>query len=275
MNKDVLVVIGTGGMGEAIARRSGPGRTVLLADFNEELLARLSESLGADGYHVETHPVDVSSVTSMGSLTERAASLGPIAAAVHTAGLSPAQAAVDAILRVDLLGVANFLDAFAAVIASGGSGVVIASMAGTLSAGRLPPELEAALAATPTDELLSLPFLQQLPDPGAAYGIAKRANQLRVQAASMQWGGRGARVNSISPGVIATPMGQQELAGDSGAQMRAMVDVSATGRLGTPGDIAAAVAFLTGPEATFISGADLLVDGGAVAGTRHAAAGSV
>jgi len=134
------------------------------------------------------------------------------------------------------------LDEFGAVIAQGGAGVVIASMAGTMAAGQLPPEGEGALALTPADQLPSLPFLSSaaVPNPGAAYGIAKRANQLRVQAASLTWGKRGARVNSISPGVISTPMGQAELSGESGAMMQGMIDVSGTGRIGTPSDIAEA-----------------------------------
>jgi NAD(P)-dependent dehydrogenase (short-subunit alcohol dehydrogenase family) len=165
------------------------------------------------------------------------------------------------------------LDEFGAVIAQGGAGVVIASMAGTMAAGQLPPEAEGALALTPADQLPSLPFLSSaaVPNPGAAYGIAKRANQLRVQAASLTWGKRGARVNSISPGVISTPMGQAELSGESGAMMQGMIDVSGTGRIGTPSDIAEAAAFLLGPSASFITGTDLLVDGGVIAAVRSGA----
>ena len=165
------------------------------------------------------------------------------------------------------------LDEFGAVIAQGGAGVVIASMAGTMAAGQLPPEGEGALALTPADQLPSLPFLSSaaVPNPGAAYGIAKRANQLRVQAASLTWGKRGARVNSISPGVISTPIGQAELSGESGAMMQGMIDVSGTGRIGTPSDIAEAAAFLLGPSASFITGTDLLVDGGVIAAVRSGA----
>ena len=120
----------------------------------------------------------------------------------------------------------------------------------------LPSEHEQALATAPADDLLGLPFLGQIADSGSAYGISKRANHLRVAAASVAWGSRGARINSISPGVISTPMGQQELASDSGAIMRAMVDSSGTGRLGTPDDIAAAAAFLLSPDSSFITGVD-------------------
>jgi NAD(P)-dependent dehydrogenase (short-subunit alcohol dehydrogenase family) len=155
------------------------------------------------------------------------------------------------------------------VVAPGGAGVVIASMAGHL-AGSLPPDQEEALMKRPADELLGLPFLQPaaIPNPGVAYTIAKRANLLRVMAASATWGQRGARINSISPGVISTPMGQQELASPSGQMMRAMIATSGTGRMGTPNDIAEAAAFLLGSGSSFITGSDLLVDGGVIAAVR-------
>lgn len=267
---DVLVVIGTGGMGEAIARRCGAGQQVLLADFDDAALERVATALAGDGFAVTTQQVDVSSRGSVAALAAAAAELGPVRHVVHTAGLSPQQAPAEAVLTVDLYGVAVSLEEFGKVIAPGGAGVVIASMAGSMTAGTLPAEMETALASTPADELLALPFLQEgaLPNSGAAYGIAKRANQLRVQAASAEWGARGARVNSVSPGVISTPMGQLELASESGVGMRAMIDGSGTGRIGTSADIAGAAAFLLGPDATFITGTDLLVDGGVVAAVR-------
>jgi NAD(P)-dependent dehydrogenase (short-subunit alcohol dehydrogenase family) len=273
MVDEVLVVIGAGGMGQAIARRQASGRRLVLADFDEPALDRTADVLRGEGYRVDAHVVDVSSAQSVTDLAAAAAAAGPVVQVVHTAGLSPAQATADRILRVDLLGVAHVLDAFGAVVAPGCAGVVIASMAGSLSAGRLPAELEGALALTPTEQLLDLPFWgdQAFADPGAAYGVAKRANQLRVQAASLAWGARGARINSVSPGVISTPMGQEELDGESGAQIRAMVDASGTERLGTSGDIANAVAFLLGPESSFVTGTDLLVDGGVVAAVRSGA----
>ena len=270
MSDEVLVVIGVGGMGEAIARRLGPGRQVLLADFNEELLDRVASALAGDGYAVTARTVDVSDQASLASLAKAAAELGAVTQVAHTAGLSPVQAPVEAILKVDLAGVAYSLEELGKVIAPGGAGVVIASMAGNMAMGQFPAEMEAALATTPAAQLLSLPFLSPgaIANSGAAYGLAKRANHLRVQAASLAWGERGARVNSLSPGIISTPMGRQELAGPSGAYMRAMIEGSASGRVGTPADIAAAVAFLLGPEATFITGTDLLIDGGVVAATR-------
>ena len=267
---DVVVIIGSGGMGEAIARRVGSGKRLLIADFNEELLDRVQAALSGDGFDVVTQQVDVSVRESVSKLADYAASLGNVVNVVHTAGLSPVQAPTEAILKVDLLGVAISLDEFGRVIAPGGAGVVIASMAGSMSAGQFPAEMETALALTPTDELLALPFLSSEANlsPGAAYGISKRANQLRVQSASLAWGEKQARINTISPGVISTPMGQEELSGESGEGMRQMIAGSGTGRVGTPNDIAAAASFLLGSESSFITGTDLLVDGGVVAAVK-------
>lgn len=268
MGSNVLVVIGVGGMGQAISRRQGAGKTILLADFNEEILNTFAAQLTGEGHAVVTQRVDVSSGPSVAALAVAAAELGSVTEVVHTAGVAPGQTSTSAVLTVDLVGVALVLEEFGRVIAPGGAGVVIASMAGYFAA-PLDAEQERALATTPAGDLLDLPFVDAEGDPGASYSLSKRGNQFRVQAASVHWGARGARINSISPGVISTPMGQAELAGDSGAGMRAMVAGSATRRVGTPDDIADAVAFLLGATASFISGTDLLVDGGAVAGVRY------
>lgn len=265
MAADVLVIIGVGGMGLAVLRRSGAGRKVLLADDNEDLLELVHAAALGDGYDVVSAQVDVSSRESVAALAATARELGQVTGVVHTAGLSPVQAPVEAIWKVDLFGVAVVLEEFEKVIAPGGSGVVIASMAGYLGGGGISAEDLASLAAKPADDLMLLPLVTGIDHPGQAYSVAKRANQVRVQAASPRWGARGARVNSISPGVISTPMGQQELAGESGAQMRAMIDASGTKRVGTPADIANAAAFLLSRDSSFITGTDLLVDGGAVA----------
>ncbi|MFD4011774.1 SDR family oxidoreductase [Streptomyces albidoflavus] len=268
MGRNVVVVIGVGGMGEAIARRQGPGNRLLLADFDEATLAAVAERLRGQGHEVVTQAVDVSSASSVTALAEAAAGLGPVTQVVHTAGLSPVQASPAAVLRVDLLGTALVVEEFGHVVAPGGAGVVIASMAGHMLRTPLTAEQESALAHTPAGELLRLPFADPEALGQGAYGLAKYGNRLRVQAASAAWGARGARINSVSPGVIATPMGQQELDGVSGRTMRAMVAASGTGRLGTPEDIAEAAAFLLGPGASFITGNDLLVDGGVVAALR-------
>lgn len=269
MSAPVVVVIGVGGMGEAIARRQGSGRKLIVADFNEQTLDSLATRLEGDGYDVAAQRVDVGSPESVAALAQFAAAAGPVTQLVHTAGLSPVQASAEAVLRVDLYGTAVVLDAFGEVIAADGAGVVIASMAGHMI-GELPADQQKELANGPADRLLSLPFLapDQVSYSGHAYSIAKYANRLRVMAESLRWGKRGARLNAISPGVIATPMGQEELASENGKVMRSMVDASGTGRLGTPFDIANAAAFLLGPDASFITGTDLLVDGGVVASIR-------
>ncbi|VAZ87563.1 Glucose 1-dehydrogenase 4 [Mycobacterium pseudokansasii] len=267
VHRDVLTVIGAGGIGHAIARRSGSAKTVLLADNDDETLASVVESLSAAGHQVLGHSVDVASAESVRGLARYAASLGDVTHVAHTAGLSPAQASAQAILAVDLLGVALMLQEFGEVVAPGGAGVVIASMAGHL----VPPltaEQEQALAHNPPGDLLSLDFVSRVTEPAFAYPIAKQANHIRVRAASVPWGRRGARINSISPGIISTPMGQQELNSAVGDGMRAMIAMSGTGRIGTPDDIAAAAAFLLGPDASFVTGTDLLVDGGVIAAVR-------
>ncbi|MFH9572132.1 SDR family oxidoreductase [Streptomyces sp. NPDC017230] len=268
MGTNVVVVIGVGGMGQAIARRQGAGNKLLLADYDERTLAAVADLLRGQGHDVVTRPVDVSSRPSVTALADAAAQLGSVTQVVHTAGLSPVQAPADAVLKVDLLGTALVLEAFGRVVAPGGAGVVISSMAGHMLPAPLSAEQERALAHTPADELLELPFADPEVLGRGTYGFAKYGNRLRVQAASASWGERGARINCISPGVIATPMGQQELAGDSGRAMRAMISASGTGRVGTPDDIAEAAAFLLGPGSTFITGNDLLVDGGVVAAIR-------
>lgn len=260
---EVLVVIGMGGMGQAIARRLGSGSTLLLADVNEGLLNRFADVMRGEGHEVHARQVDVSDPESVADLAQVAGTFGAVRRLAHTAGLSPVQAATEAVLRVDLFGVAYVLEAFESVMAPGGAGVVIASMAGTMSAASLTPEEEIQLACSPAGELPTSAVVLAHGEEG--YGFAKRANQLRVKGASIPWGRRNVRINSISPGIISTPMGLAELEGPSGAAMQAMIDSSALRRKGTPDDIAAAADFLLGPAAAFITGTDLLVDGGEVA----------
>jgi NAD(P)-dependent dehydrogenase (short-subunit alcohol dehydrogenase family) len=251
-------------MGEAVVRRLGSGRAVVLADFNEVQLQRVAAELEADGYDVHAVRVDVSSADDVAMLAATAAELGAIRCVIHTAGVSPVQATSQQIVDIDVLGTARILDAFEPHVGPGTVAVCIASMAGTMTT--LAPEVLRLLAVTPTDELAALPVLDpESMVPGIAYGVAKRANHMRVQAASIPWGRRGGRVVSISPGVISTPMGQAELDGPFGSTMRDMIKMSGTGRVGTPDDIAAAVEFLVSSAASFINGTDLLVDGGVIA----------
>jgi NAD(P)-dependent dehydrogenase (short-subunit alcohol dehydrogenase family) len=269
MQNDLIVVIGAGGIGQAIARRQGSGRSVLLADLNEQTLDVAATAMRGTGHTATTHRVDVSSRESVHALASAAAEQGNVFQVVHTAGLSPVQASPSAILAVDLLGVALVLEEFGRVIAHGGAGLVISSMAGHMLP-PLDPSQERALGHTPADQLLGLPFLSAdaVPNSGAAYALSKRANNLRVQAESVVWGDRGARVNSMSPGIILTPLAQQEMASQGGPMYRSMIDTSAAGRVGTTDEIAAAAAFLLGPDATFITGSDLLIDGGVIAAIR-------
>jgi NAD(P)-dependent dehydrogenase (short-subunit alcohol dehydrogenase family) len=266
---DVIVIIGAGGIGSAIARRQGFGNTILLADINSPTLDDAATLLRGASYQVHTQIVDVTSRTSVRALADKAASLGRVLQLFNTAGLSPNMAPPAKVLEVDLYGVALVFDEFENVIASGGSAIVISSMAGHMPA-PLPPEQEYALAHTPTEELLGLPFISAdaVPDSMAAYGIAKKANHLRVQAASLSWGERGARVNSISPGIIATPLAQHEMASESGPIYQAMIAASPAKRMASPDEVAAAAAFLCGPEAGFITGNDLLMDGGVIPAMR-------
>lgn len=269
---NVLVIIGAGGMGTAVARRLGLGRVLLLSDIDPDALAKTAEALTSEGHVVRSAPVDVASRASVADLAEFAASLGHIAGMVHTAGVSPEQATVEAILAVDLLGVALVLDEFAKVIGGYAAGAVISSIAAHLSS-PIDRHTEFQLATCPAEELLSLPAsaAARFSSAQEAYGYAKRANQLRVTAAATSWAARGARINSISPGVVSTAMGRQELAGESGAVMRLMIDGCAAKRLGTPDDIAAVTDFLLSPASSFVTGTDLLVDGGVTAAVRSGA----
>lgn len=266
-HNEVLTVIGAGGMGLSVARRVGPGRVIMLADISRECLETAGEALSSDGHQVLTREVDVTSRASVAALADAAASAGRVTAVVHTAGLSPQQAPADAILAVDLLGVAHTIDEFGRVIEPGGAGVVIASMAGHMYPA-LDPKVEQQLATAPTDELLSLEACRGITDGRQAYPFAKRANQIRIAAAASAWGQRAARINCISPGIISTEMGRLELSGESGGLMKAMVDNAGLRRIGTPEDIAAATEFLLGPAAAFITGTDLLVDGGVIAAVK-------
>jgi len=263
---DVIVVIGPGQIGQAIARRVGVGKHVLLADLRQEKADSAAEVLSNAGYEVSVATVDASSRDSVHALVEKATDLGQVTGLIHAAGVSPSQASPATILHVDLYGTALVLEEFGNVIASGGSGVVIASQSGH----RLPPltvEQNNALATTPVEELLDLPFLQpdQVTDPLHAYQISKRGNALRVMAEAVRWGKRGARVNTISPGIIITPLAKDELTGPRGEGYRRMIEISAAGRAGTPDEVGNLAALLMGPDGGFITGSDFLMDGGVTA----------
>ncbi len=263
---EVVVVIGPGQIGQAIARRVGMGKQVLLADMREENAAAAAKLLGDAGYQTSTATVDVSSRRDVEALVRRATDLGDVTRLIQAAGVSPSQASPETVLKVDLYGTALLLEEFGKVIAPGGSGVVIASQSGH----RLPPlspEQNRALATAPVEALLDLPWLQpgEVKDSLHAYQLAKRGNSLRVMAEAVRWGRRGARINTISPGIVMTPLAKDELTGPRGEGYRRMIEGSAVGRAGAPDEVAALAALLMGPEGGFITGSDFLMDGGVTA----------
>lgn len=264
----VAVLIGTGSIGTAIVRRAAVGRTLLLADYNEAQLAAVAEQLCGEGYRVETRVVDVSDRASVLDLARAAASLGPIMRVIHAAGVSPVQASPERIVQVDLLGTAYMLEAFGDVVGPGGAGVVIASQAGHMGE-PFPAALEDRLATAPIENLVALPELAEgaLGGSGNAYRLAKRANALRVRAAAPVWGDRGARINCLS-GIISTPLARDEMTGPNAAGYARMIEASATGRLGTPTDVAELAALLLDERGSFITGSDFLIDGGVIAAQR-------
>jgi NAD(P)-dependent dehydrogenase (short-subunit alcohol dehydrogenase family) len=263
---NVIVVIGAGSIGQAIARRVSAGKHIVLADLRQENADTAAKTLSDAGFSVSTTKTDVSSRASVQALVENAVSLGEVSGVIHAAGVSPSQASPETILKVDLYGTALVLEEFGNIIARGGAGIVIASQSGH----RLPPlstEQNAALATTPVEELLKLPMLQpdKVKDSLHAYQLSKRGNSLRVMAEAVHWGTRGARVNTISPGIIITPLANDELKGPRGTGYRRMIDLCPAGRAGTPDEVGTVGALLMGSEGGFITGSDFLMDGGVTA----------
>lgn len=267
--QDVIVVIGAGSIGQAIARRVSAGKHVLVSDLRLETAEAAAKVLKDAGFAASTTTVDVSSRKSVHALVETATAIGDVFGVIHAAGVSPTQAPPATIMAVDLLGTALVLEAFGEVIAFGGSGVVIASQSGH-RLGALTAEEDKALATTPTDALLALPMLQpdRIIDSLHAYQLSKRANSLRVMAEAVRWGKRGARVNTISPGIIVTPLANDELNGPRGDGYRRMIDLCAAGRAGTPDEVGTVGALLMSPQGAFITGSDFLMDGGVTAAWR-------
>jgi NAD(P)-dependent dehydrogenase (short-subunit alcohol dehydrogenase family) len=204
---DVVIVIGAGSIGQAIARRVSAGKRVVMADLRSDNAEAAAEVLRDAGFEVITATVDVSSRESVQALVKTATELGEVNGLIHAAGVSPSQASPETILAVDLYGTAVILEEIGNVIAEGGAGVVIASQSGH-RLGALSAEQDAALATTPADKLLAHPLLElnRVTDSLYAYQLAKRGNSLRVMAEAVRWGRRGARINTISPGIIFTPL---------------------------------------------------------------------
>ncbi len=266
MKKDVMILTGAGQIGMAIARRMGYGKKIVIGDKKPENAQAIAKIMNDAGFDVEAMKMDLSSRESIKNLIAEAQSYGEIAMLVNAAGVSPSQAPIEAILKVDLYGTAVLLEEVGKVIKEGGVGVTISSQSGH----RMPaltPEEDEQLACTPTEELLNLDILQpeNIKDTLHAYQMAKRCNEKRVMAESVKWGEKGARINSISPGIIVTPLAIDEFNGPRGDFYKNMFAKCPAGRPGTADEVANVAELLMSDKGAFITGSDFLIDGGATA----------
>jgi NAD(P)-dependent dehydrogenase (short-subunit alcohol dehydrogenase family) len=263
---DVMILTGAGQIGMAIARRMGYGMKIVIGDkskANADAIAKTMNEAGFDAIAVE---MDLSSRASILDLIAEAQKYGEISMLVNAAGVSPSQASIKTILKVDLYGTAVLLEEVGKIIKHGGVGVTISSQSGH----RMPaltPEQDALLALTPTEELLSLDMLQEenIHDTLHAYQMAKRCNVKRVMAEAVKWGERGARINSISPGITVTPLALDEFNGPRGDFYKNMFAKCPAGRPGTADEVANVAELLMSGKGAFITGADFLMDGGTTA----------
>ncbi|KAH9236455.1 hypothetical protein K456DRAFT_33646 [Colletotrichum gloeosporioides 23] len=265
-NRPVLAVIGAGSMGVATARRLGPSHHILISDFSPATLSNAEDSLRSAGHSFTAQSIDVSKKEFVASFAEAAAKLGPIQTVVVTAGVSNAANNAELIYNTNLLGVAFIIDSFQPLMAPGGSLTVIASMAGHMK--KPNSALDDHFATASATELLNHADINLAGDPGDAYSISKRGCIVRVRHAAIAWGRQGNRINTVSPGVTMTPMIAEVMQSAAGSMLEGIIKGVPLGRIGTPDDIAGAVAFLAGPDATYVNGADLLVDGGSRATHR-------
>ena len=264
-NKEVVVLLGAGSMGTAIVKRISTNRIIFLGDINEENLKSREDELKYNGFAVETQVVDALDKKSLEFFAKKANELGNIKYFIDTAGASPNQASPEHIINLDLVATSMAIDVFANYISQGGAGLIISSQTGYMM--NLPAEIENQIALTPTEELKDLDFIKNdaVENSGVAYIVAKRANHLKVRtAAATTWGDKGARINSISPGIIVTPLAYDEFeaAGDA---YQEMINSSPAKRVGTSEEIARVAEFLLSDDSSFITGIDLLVDGGVIA----------
>lgn len=266
MKKNVMIWTGAGQIGMAIARRMGYGMKIVVGDKKLENAQTIAEIMNATGFDVVPVEMDLSNRASIQNLIIEAQKYGEITMMVNAAGVSPSQAPIEAILNVDLYGTAVLLEEVGKVIAPGGVGVTISSQSGH----RMPaltPEEDEQLACTPSEELLELELLrpENITDTLHAYQLAKRCNEKRVMAESVKWGARGARINSISPGIIVTPLAIDEFNGPRGDFYKNMFAKCPAGRPGTADEVANVAELLMSDRGAFITGADFLIDGGATA----------
>lgn len=266
MQKKVLLLTGAGQIGMAIARRMGCGMKIFAGDRKLENAERTAEIMNQAGYDVDAVEVDLSVRDSIVHMIERAAEYGEITRMVNAAGVSPSQASIEEILKVDLYGTAVLLEEVGKVIASGGAGVTISSQSGKRMP-QLTAEQDRLLACTPAEELLELEMLRsgRIRDSLHAYQMAKRCNEKRVMAEAVKWGERGARINSISPGIIVTPLALDEFRGPRGDFYKNMFEKCPAGRPGTADEVANVAELLMSSRGAFITGTDFMCDGGATA----------
>lgn len=267
-NKPVIALLGAGSMGTAIVRRIAAGKKILLGDISEKNLEKVSHDFKYSGYDVETMIVNALEKDSVEAFARKAASLGPVMTFIDTAGASPNQAKPEHIIALDMVGTGYAVDAFGQVMAPGGAGLIISSQTGYMYP--IPYETEQEILNTPTEKLTELSIVKDvaMQNSGWAYMIAKRVNHLQaMKAAATTWKARRARINTLSPGIIVTPLAYDEFAA-AGEGYQRMIDASAAERSGTSDEIAEAGAFLLGEHAGFITGTDLLIDGGTIAAIR-------
>lgn len=266
MKKDVMIVTGAGQISMAIARRVGYGMKIVMGDKNIENANAIAGIMNSAGFDVTPVEMDLSSRDSIKSLIETALGYGDIKMLVNGAGVSPSQAPIEAILKVDLYGTAVLLEEVGKVIAEGGCGVTISSQSG-FRMPQLTAAEDEALATTPTEELLNISLLQpeNIRDTLHAYQLAKRCNEKRVMAQSVVWGKRGARLNAIAPGIIVTPLAIDEFNGPRGDFYKNMFAKCPAGRPGTADEVANVAELLMSNKGAFITGSTFLMDGGATA----------
>lgn len=266
MEKEVMLLTGAGQIGMAIARRMGYGMKIVAGDKNLKNAAAVAEVMNLAGFDVEPMEMDLSDRASILHFIEKARQYGEIKMMVNAAGVSPSQAPIETILKVDLYGTAVLLEEVGRVIAPGGVGVTISSQSGKRMP-QLTPEQDRLLACTPTEELLGLEMLrlENIRDTLHAYQMAKRCNEKRVMAEAVKWGERSARLNSISPGIIVTPLAMDEFNGPRGDFYKNMFAKCPAGRPGTADEVANVAELLMSNKGAFITGADFLCDGGATA----------
>lgn len=266
MEKEVMIVTGAGQIGMAIARRIGCGKKIILGDKKPENAVAIANTMNEAGFDVMPLATDIASRESIKSLIGEAQKHGNITMFVNAAGVSPSQASIETILKVDLYGTAALLEEAGRAIAPGGAGLTISSQSGHRMK-QLTPEEDELLACTPAEELLSLEMLRpsKIRDTLHAYQLAKRCNEKRVMAEAVRWGERGARINSISPGIIVTPLARDEFNGPRGDFYKNMFAKCPAGRPGTADEVANVAELLMSDRGAFITGADFLIDGGATA----------